>query len=31
LQDLGVGLRAQGIHAAELQLPPSWLPFVASR
>ena len=31
LQHLAVGLRAQGIHAAELQLPPSWLPFVASR
>ena len=28
---LGDGLRAQGMHAAELQLPESWLPFVASR
>ena len=28
---LGEGLRAQGIHAAELQLPEAWLPFVASR
>src|SRR5215470_3712242 len=28
LQQLGTGLRARGIHAAELQLPESWLPFV---
>jgi hypothetical protein len=28
---LGDGLRTQGMHAAELQLPESWLPFVASR
>jgi len=27
---LGDGLRAQGMHAAELQLPEAWLPFVAS-
>src|SRR5262245_28627561 len=31
LQQLGAGLRAHGIHAAELQLPDSWLPFVVSR
>ena len=31
LQRLGDGLRAQGMHAAELQLPEAWLPFVASR
>ncbi len=31
LQLLGDGLRARGLHAAELQLPQSWLPFVASR
>lgn len=30
LQRLGDGLKAQGMHAAELQLPESWLPFVAS-
>jgi hypothetical protein len=29
LQQLGAGLRTQGIHAAELQLPEAWLPFVA--
>ena len=28
---VGEGLRAQGLHAAELQLPEAWLPFVASR
>jgi len=28
---LGEGLRVQGMHAAELQLPEAWLPFVASR
>jgi len=28
---LGDGLRAQAMHAAELQLPEAWLPFVASR
>ena len=27
---LGEGLRAHGMHAAELQLPEAWLPFVAS-
>jgi len=31
LQRLGDGLRVQGLHAAELQLPAAWLPFVASR
>ena len=31
LQRLGEGLKVQGIHAAELQLPEAWLPFVASR
>jgi hypothetical protein len=31
LQQLGDGLRERGIHAAELQLPDSWLPFVMSR
>ena len=31
LQQLGDGLRAHGVHAAELQLPGSWLPFVISR
>ena len=31
LQRLAEGLRAQGLHAAELQLPEAWLPFVASR
>ena len=31
LQRLGEGLRTQGIHAAELQLPEAWLPFVAAR
>lgn len=30
LQRLGDGLKAHGMHAAELQLPESWLPFVAS-
>lgn len=30
LMRLGEGLRAQGMHAAELQLPEAWLPFVAS-
>ena len=28
---LGEGLRAQALHAAELQLPDAWLPFVAFR
>jgi len=28
---LGDGLRAQALHAAELQLPEAWLPFVAAR
>ena len=31
LHRLGEGLRAHGMHAAELQLPEAWLPFVASR
>jgi hypothetical protein len=31
LARLGDALKAQGIHAAELQLPESWLPFVADR
>jgi len=31
LQQLGTGLRMHGLHAAELQLPDSWLPFVGSR
>jgi hypothetical protein len=31
LQRLGEGLKTQGMHAAELQLPEAWLPFVASR
>lgn len=31
LQRLGEGLRTEGLHAAELQLPEAWLPFVASR
>jgi hypothetical protein len=31
LQQLGDGLRGRGLHAAEVQLPESWLPFVASR
>jgi hypothetical protein len=31
LQRLGDGLKTQGMHAAELQLPEAWLPFVASR
>ena len=31
LQRLGEGLRAHGLRAAEMQLPESWLPFVASR
>ena len=30
LMRLGEGLRAQGVHAAELQLPEAWLPYVAS-
>jgi hypothetical protein len=31
LQQLGNGLRVHGLHAAELQLPESWLPFVGAR
>lgn len=31
LSRLGDALRVQAMHAAELQLPESWLPFVASR
>lgn len=31
LARLGDGLHVHGMHAAELQLPESWLPFVASR
>jgi hypothetical protein len=31
LNQLGAGLRAHGVYAAELQLPESWLPFVVSR
>jgi hypothetical protein len=31
LRAIGDGLRTQQIHAAELQLPESWLPFVVSR
>jgi len=31
LQQLGNGLRVQSFHAAELQLPESWLPFVSAR
>jgi hypothetical protein len=31
LTRLGDAMRAQAMHAAELQLPESWLPFVASR
>jgi hypothetical protein len=31
LQRLGDGLKTQGMHAAELQLPEAWLPFVAAR
>ena len=31
LQRLSDGLREQAMHAAELQLPDAWLPFVASR
>ena len=31
LQRLGVGLETRGLHAAELQLPEAWLPFVGSR
>jgi len=31
LQRLGAGLEARGLHAAELQLPEAWLPFVGSR
>jgi hypothetical protein len=31
LQRLGAGLEMRGLHAAELQLPEAWLPFVASR
>jgi hypothetical protein len=30
LMRLGEGLKTHGIHAAEMQLPESWLPFVAS-
>jgi hypothetical protein len=30
LLQLGAGLAAHGAHAAELQLPESWLPFVMS-
>ena len=29
MERLGEGLRAQAMHAAELQLPEAWLPFVA--
>jgi hypothetical protein len=31
LQRLGAGLESHGLHAAELQLPEAWLPFVGSR
>jgi hypothetical protein len=31
LQRLGIGLETRGLHAAELQLPEAWLPFVGSR
>jgi hypothetical protein len=31
LQRLGIGLDTRGLHAAELQLPEAWLPFVGSR
>jgi hypothetical protein len=31
LQRLGEGLESRGLHAAELQLPEAWLPFVGSR
>ena len=31
LQRLGAGLESRGPHAAELQLPDAWLPFVRSR
>jgi hypothetical protein len=31
LQRLGNGLESRGFHAAELQLPEAWLPFVGSR
>ena len=31
LQRLGAGLEERGLHAAELQLPDAWLPFVGSR
>jgi hypothetical protein len=31
LQRLGSGLESRGRHAAELQLPEAWLPFVGSR
>jgi hypothetical protein len=31
LQRLGTGLESRGLHAAELQLPEAWLPFVGSR
>ena len=31
LHRVGEGLRVQALHAAELQLPDAWLPFVASR
>ncbi len=30
LMQLGDGLRSRALHAAELQLPEAWLPFVAS-
>jgi hypothetical protein len=31
LSRLGEGLESRGLHAAELQLPEAWLPFVGSR
>jgi len=31
LQRLGAGLDSRAVHAAELQLPEAWLPFVRSR
>ena len=31
LQQLGAGLQEYGVRAAELQLPETWLPFVAGR
>jgi hypothetical protein len=30
LERLGAGLESRGMHAAELQLPEAWLPFVGS-